>query len=49
MKINVETLVANNYKYVARDMNGEIYALKMNRVSQQTLLVILGMLKKVKF
>ena len=26
MKINVETLVANNYKYVARDMNGEIYA-----------------------
>ena len=25
-KINVETLVPNNYKYVARDMNGEIYA-----------------------
>ena len=25
-KINVETLVANNLKYVARDMNGEIYA-----------------------
>ena len=25
-KLNVETLVPDNYKYVARDMNGEIYA-----------------------
>tara|TARA_B100000029_G_scaffold333860_1_gene326011 strand:+ start:83 stop:325 length:243 start_codon:yes stop_codon:yes gene_type:complete len=25
-KLNVETLVPNNYKYVARDMNGGIYA-----------------------
>ena len=24
-KLNVETLVPNNYKYVARDMNGGIY------------------------
>ena len=25
-KLNVETLVPDNYKYVARGMNGEIYA-----------------------
>ena len=25
-KINVETLVPNNYKYVARDMDGKVFA-----------------------
>ena len=25
-KINVETLVSENYKYVARDMDGKVYA-----------------------
>ena len=25
-KINVETLVPDNYKYVARDMDGKVYA-----------------------
>ena len=48
-KINVETLVPDTFKFLARDMDGKLFALKTNQVLQPISLVIIGMLKKVNF